>query len=403
MPQKRPPDTGEGGSYPPPPKNPALQRLNEPDSMMSDLRTLPSRNDQPTEALIQAMIKMMNGFENTIAELNNTIKELREEIKILKERSSVHSKVPQPPVIPYPARPNAWVNPYPKHPLSSTPKQPPKNIDVNNFKAATLIIHKTPGTEPFKGLKNSDIVQKINKALSSIKASVNGSQVQIRSASILKSGDVLMHMDNRFIKKWLLEHKHVWTKLAHDEFITSQTRYPILFNYVPADLEIESEDFPKKLSEQNGIPLESIHSVKWLKNPNDTQKNHGTIVLNLLDKDLARRIGKGGLYADYTRIRSREYVQGPTMCFNCLDLYHTHNACNNYAYCAKCGDPHNTKDCANNDSNQVCARCFHFDCLKTSDVIDRFSPKYAHSPKSLGCPLRNTKFTITPQHTIDDE
>lgn len=128
------------------------------------------------------------------------------------------------------------------------------------------------------------------------------------------------------MKQWLLDNKHVWTKLAHTDFITSQTRYPILFNYVPADLEVESDDFPRRLSVQNDIPPEIIHSVKWLNNPRDTRKNHGTIVLNLLDKELAFKVGRGGLYADCNRLNSRPYVQGPTMCFNCLDLYHTHTS-----------------------------------------------------------------------------
>lgn len=76
-----------------------------------------------------------------------------------------------------------------------------------------------------------------------------------RSASILKSGDVLMNMDNRLMKKWLLEHKHIWTRLAHEDPINSQTQYLVLFNYVPAELKVEEGDFPKKLSNQNNIPI----------------------------------------------------------------------------------------------------------------------------------------------------
>lgn len=399
MPHKRPPDREEDNLDGPPPKNPTLTHsMSNQDQLLSDLTALAGRSSQPNEALLQSIIMMMTTFMETI-------KELRQEIRELKDSRSTPQPPPstQPTNHATPIRPNAWVNPYPKQTQTAMPKPPPKNSEINKFKAATLIIHKTPGLEPFKGLSNIDIVKRINDALRSIDAKANGQQVFIRSASILKSGDVLMNMDNRFMKVWLLEHKHQWTKLAHNDFITSQTRYPILFNYVPADLEVEKEDFPQKLSEQNDIPIELIHSVKWLKDPRDTGKNHGTIVLNLLDKDLAFKIGKGGLYADCNRLKSKQYVQGPTMCFNCLDLYHTHNSCNNYAYCSKCGDPHNTKDCANNDADQVCARCFHFDCQKSKEKVDRFSPKYTHSPKSLSCPLRNTKFVISPTDDIDND
>lgn len=321
MPQKRPPDRDEDNSNGPPPKNPTITRpASDPDQLMKDLSALSGKSSQSNNILLQSIINMMSMFIETI-------KDLRQEIRELKEsRPPSQNSNPPIPNRPTPIKPHAWVNPYPKQSPANIPKPPPKNADINRFKAATLIIHKTPGLEPFKGLKNTEIVQRINNTLRSVEAKVNGLPVAIRSASILKSGDVLMNMDNRFMKQWLLDNKHVWTKLAHSDFITSQTRYPILFNYVPADLEVESDDFPRRLSVQNDIPLEIIHSVKWLNNPRDTRKNHGTIVLNLLDKELAFKVGRGGLYADCNRLKSRPYVQGPTMCFNCLDLYHTHTS-----------------------------------------------------------------------------
>lgn len=125
--------------------------------------------------LIQFMVKMMNGFENTIKQLNHTINDLREEIRVLKSNA-----ISQPTTTwltntqPLPARPNARVNPYPKLQPFSAPKPTPKNWKINEFKEATLIIHKTPGTVPFKGLTKVEIVQKVNKALSSVNAKVNG-------------------------------------------------------------------------------------------------------------------------------------------------------------------------------------------------------------------------------------
>ncbi|KAH9821302.1 hypothetical protein DFH28DRAFT_1120707 [Melampsora americana] len=127
------------------------------------LRSLSSRNSQSNDALIQLMIRMMNGFENTINELNTAIKELCEEIKRLKERpASLHTE-PHPPTNPAPARPHAWNNPSPKQNPRLTPKQPPKNSEINNLKAATLIIHETLGTEPFKGLKTSKLFREPTK------------------------------------------------------------------------------------------------------------------------------------------------------------------------------------------------------------------------------------------------
>lgn len=365
--------------------------------MQCDLNTLKEAATHPNDALLRSIVSM-------VSLCLETINELRQEIRNLKnERSTPTTGLPSPITHPLPTQPNAWINPYPKPKPMSAPSPPPKNAVINKFKAATLIIHKTPGSEPFKGMKSSEIVLRINNALSSIDATVNGTPVKIRGASILPSGDILMNMDNRLMKSWLLDNKHIWTKLAHNDFITSQTRYPVLFNFAPADLDVDNPGFLQQISTENDIPIEMIHSAKWLTHPKDSGKKHGTIVLSLLDKELAHKLEKGGLYADCNRLKSKQYIQGPTMCFNCLDLHHTHSSCNSNAFCAKCGDSHNTKECANNDSEQVCARCFHFDSQKTKDKLDCFSPKYNHSPKSLGCPLRNTKFTITLPSNNENE
>lgn len=398
MPPKRPPDRDEDAQDAPPPKNPSIARPQlDTEQIQNDLLALKEAASLPNADLLRSIVSM-------VSLCLETINELRQEIRNLKnERPAPPISQPPPAPHPLPARPNAWINPYPKQKPMTTPHPPPKNVKINKFKAATLIIHKTPGSEPFKGMKSAEIVLRINNALSSVNATVNGSPVKIRGASILPSGDVLMNMDNRLMKNWLLDNKHTWTKLAHSEFITAQTRYPVLFNFAPADLDVDNADFPQKISIENDIPIEMIHSVKWLKHPNDTGKKHGTIILSLLDKDLAHKLEKGGLYADCNRLKSKHYVQGPTMCFNCLDLNHTHSSCNSTPFCAKCGNPHNTKDCANNDSEQVCARCFHYESQKTKDKLDRFSSKFNHSPKSLGCPLRNTKYSISPLSTNENE
>ncbi|KAG0139770.1 hypothetical protein CROQUDRAFT_101075 [Cronartium quercuum f. sp. fusiforme G11] len=43
--------------------------------------------------------------------------------------------------------------------IQQRPKPPPKNAEINKFKAASLIIHKALGKEPFKGMSNALIFQ----------------------------------------------------------------------------------------------------------------------------------------------------------------------------------------------------------------------------------------------------
>lgn len=154
MPQKRPPDRDEDNSNGPPPKNPTITRpASDPDQLMKDLSALSGKSSQSNNILLQSIINMMSMFIETI-------KDLRQEIRELKEiRPPSQNSNPPIPNRPTPIKPHAWVNPYPKQSPANIPKPPPKNADINRFKAATLIIHKTPGLEPFKGLKNTEIVQ----------------------------------------------------------------------------------------------------------------------------------------------------------------------------------------------------------------------------------------------------
>lgn len=120
--------------------------------MLNDLNTLKENPLQPNDSLLRSIVNM-------VSLCLETINELRQEIRSLKNNqraaltTPTHATNQQ-----LPARPNAWVNPYPKQKSIQTPTPPPKNAVINKFKAATLIIHKAPGSEPFKGMKSAEIV-----------------------------------------------------------------------------------------------------------------------------------------------------------------------------------------------------------------------------------------------------
>ncbi|KAG0144601.1 hypothetical protein CROQUDRAFT_708817 [Cronartium quercuum f. sp. fusiforme G11] len=52
------------------------------------------------------------------------------------------------------------------------------------------------------------------------------------------------------MKSWLIQNKHVWLMIAHKDFEMTQTKYPVIFNYVPADVKVESPEFTKDISKQ---------------------------------------------------------------------------------------------------------------------------------------------------------
>ncbi|KAG0145860.1 hypothetical protein CROQUDRAFT_18893, partial [Cronartium quercuum f. sp. fusiforme G11] len=121
--------------------------------------------------------------------------------------------------------------------------------------------------------------------------------------------------------------------------------YPVIFNYVPADLKVESPEFIKDISDQNNIPIEEIHSVCWLIDSSTTKKKHGSIVINMLLKELAKLMEKGGVYVDCNRLKGKKYTQAPTMCIQCLNIGHIQTYFNEPFICASCGRNHNTQEC----------------------------------------------------------
>ncbi|KAG0145861.1 hypothetical protein CROQUDRAFT_45179 [Cronartium quercuum f. sp. fusiforme G11] len=101
------------------------------------------------------------------------------------------------------------------------PAPSPMNAEINLFKSASPIIHKSPNKEPFKGMLSKSIVQSINAALITLQAKVDGKLVRVQSATLLKSGDIHINTDNHLMKNWLVEKKHVQSMMAHKDFETA--------------------------------------------------------------------------------------------------------------------------------------------------------------------------------------
>lgn len=195
--------------------------------------------------------------------------------------------------------------------------------------------------------------------------------------------------------RWLLENRVTWSQLADPELVTQPTKYPVLLHAVPANAGVTSGIFQARLLDQNSLPSGSIVDTRWLRDPKDTLKQHGTVVMNLIDKHLMLRIKQCGVFHESQLIRATHYEKSPVQCFKCLELGHVGKRCkNSIPTCAICSDPHETEECMAQDVPSRCARCIHQDLKSVGSDIDKSSPKYAHSPKSRGCPLRFTRETI---------
>ncbi|KAG0148186.1 hypothetical protein CROQUDRAFT_105904 [Cronartium quercuum f. sp. fusiforme G11] len=115
---------------------------------------------QSKDLSMQNVLEMMSMFMDTIKEFRAelaTIKDLKEEIRALKAETSSPptSGVNVPQGHSLPPKPATWAT-MPcmlttRPQLPNMPTQPLTNAKTNQFKSASLIIHKSPNKEPFKG------------------------------------------------------------------------------------------------------------------------------------------------------------------------------------------------------------------------------------------------------------
>ncbi|KAG0150360.1 hypothetical protein CROQUDRAFT_680861 [Cronartium quercuum f. sp. fusiforme G11] len=223
----------------------------------------------------------------------------------------------------------------------ATLKPPPPNKVVNQFKPAQLIIYAPAGKSPFKGRSPKEVTDAVNRALASIEASLEGNPIQVRGASVLPSGDIKLFMASQHDKAWLLHNKHWWSTLAHPDFVTAQTQFPVLIHSVPANADPESDSFLANFVTENGIPRDKLTSTRWLVRP-DTEAAHGSIVMNFTNKQVANLVEKGHVFIENSVSHGDEYDKMPTQCFNCQELGHVAHRCRNGPVCALCAEGHNS-------------------------------------------------------------
>lgn len=149
---------------------------------------------------------------------------------------------------------------------------------------------------PFKGLTANTIVEHVNSALEKVKAMIDDQPIKVKAAHVLPSGDIKFYTTTRKMAKWLLENRVTWSQLADPDLITQPTKYPVLLHAVPANAGVSSGVFQARLLDQNSLPSGSILDTQWLRDPKDTLKPHGTVVMNLGDKHLMSRIERCGVF-----------------------------------------------------------------------------------------------------------
>ncbi|KAG0139585.1 hypothetical protein CROQUDRAFT_22488, partial [Cronartium quercuum f. sp. fusiforme G11] len=232
---------------------------------------------------------------------------------------------------------------------------PPTNRTINEFKSAKTIIRVPVDKDPCVKLKPKELTCKINAALLMINEKIDDNLIQVKGASRLLSGDLLIHTYNYIAAPWILENCHHWTEIVHKDFTTMKPTFPVLLKSVPTKFDPADPNFIKELANQNHLPIEVFHTIHWLVKP-IPPKTNGSLIIHVFDKLLAPKIGCSDLVFDGLVLQGKHFDQLPLQCHQCLEPSHVASRCRNLEVCAKCAGGHNTNECMSEDV-QICARC----------------------------------------------
>lgn len=285
---------------------------------------------------------------------------------------------------------------------SQAPQAPPPNKAINAFRPSQVIIRsvKTDGTEgpkPFDGMKPTEIVRRVNQALDQLGVKVAGRKLEVKGAASLPSGSVKLFTSTRPEADWLLEHRAEWSMLADPALKTSPAVFPVVIDSVPTDSYPETNTIKQVLIEQNPIQEDMIHSIRWLSKADQTGQATGSILVNLLDKELMNMMVKGSVYYEGNSLRVRVCKKTRVQCFRCQEPGHISLQCKNKCVCKHCGADHDSRTCPNQSTEPPhCVRCLAYEkTLNPDTMIDKTNVKFAHSASSANCPIRS-KVMSTP-------
>lgn len=205
------------------------------------------------------------------------------------------STTPQPNTNGLPAKPKSWASIATEGlriTSSQAPTAPPPNRIINAFRPSQVVIRSLEGKKPFDGIKPTEIVLRVNEALTQLEVKISGKPIEVKGAAVLPSGSIKFFTATRAEATWLLENRTMWTTLADPDLITYPAVFPVVVDSVPMEYYENTDEIKELLAHQNPIPLETIHSIRWPSRPYPEQRS-GSILINPLDKELTNRMIRG--------------------------------------------------------------------------------------------------------------
>lgn len=306
--------------------------------------------------LVQIMSALVISMQETTLRLNaleaqlnenrdssSRLERLERQLNAMAEERNTH-RPPPPSTHSLPAKPKSWAATAAeglKITSSRAPQPPPPNQVINAFKPSQVVIRTVEGKRPFEGVRATEIVQRVNEALTQLEVKIAGRKVEVKGAASLPSSSVKLFTATRAEATWLLENRSTWSTLADPDLVTSPAVFPAVIDSVPMEYYSDVEEIKTILAEQNPIPNDMIHSIRWLSKPHPGQRS-GSILINLLDKELTNRMIRGSVYFEGNSLRVRACKRNRVQCYRCQEPGHISAQCKNELFCRHCGANHDS-------------------------------------------------------------
>ncbi|KAG2051096.1 hypothetical protein BDR06DRAFT_860272, partial [Suillus hirtellus] len=124
--------------------------------------------------------------------------------------------------------------------------------------------------------------------------------------------------------------------------------YTLVLEYLPIQLQIENDGFLQHVENENGLPINSLANIRWIKPPTrQTQEQWKAFaLLQVIEASTANNILRDGLCINNECVWVHKDKREPICCAKCQRYGHIARACSALMdICSTCSGGHRTTQC----------------------------------------------------------
>jgi len=185
--------------------------------------------------------------------------------------------------------------------------------------------------------------------------------LKIKALTKLRNGGLVLELPSTEAVKWIkdpLRKANFLRKLDGKARIKDRL-FNVVVPFVPVFTDLSDPDIQRKIEQENGLPEDSVSSIKWIKDPSrrSFKQRVAHTLLSLTSPQAANKLISVGLYLNHTKLRTHKDKKEPLCCLKCQRWGHFSKDCKEEKdTCGTCGGPHHEHFCNAYQTN-YCVNC----------------------------------------------